>query len=71
VDKKPVFLVMDYLLTGIVISLICLAAWLIYKRWVGRYRSAPEPEEYEEIPEPSVETMVAEPIPEPETTEEN
>jgi hypothetical protein len=47
-NKKPVFLVMDYLLTGIVVALICLAAWLFYKRWVGRYKSAPAPEEYEE-----------------------
>ena len=55
-DKKPVFLVMDYLLTGIVIALIFLAAWLLYKRWIGRYREAPvapeedtEPEEVEEV----------------------
>lgn len=79
-DKKPVFLVMDYLLTGIVIALICLAAWLFYKRWVGRYKSAPEPEEYEEDYEeeaaPMVQAAAAEPpvkleaIPEPGTVEE-
>jgi hypothetical protein len=69
---------MDYLLTGIVIALICLAAWLFYKRWVGRYKSAPAPEEYEDVEEedeaPPVQTAVAEPpaepIPEPGTTEE-
>ena len=68
---------MDYLLTGIVIALICLAAWLFYKRWVGRYKSAPAPEEYDEDEEdetPAVQTAVAEapaePIPEPGTTEE-
>jgi len=71
---------MDYLLTGIVIALICLAAWLFYKRWVGRYKAAPEPEEYEddyeEAPAPVVQEAVAappakpEPIPEPGTTEE-
>lgn len=56
---------MDYLLTGIVIALICLAAWLFYKRWAGRYREAPvdtateenfEPEEPEEV-----QTAVAQP----------
>jgi H+/gluconate symporter-like permease len=68
---------MDYLLTGIVIALICLAAWLFYKRWVGRYKSAPAPEEYDEDEEdetPAAQTAVAEPpaepIPEPGTTEE-
>jgi len=66
---------MDYLLTGIAIALICLAGWLLYKRWVGRYRSAPEPdEEYEEeettaVPETTV-AQVAEPIPEPGTKED-
>jgi H+/gluconate symporter-like permease len=75
-DKKPLFLVMDYLLTGIVIALICLAAWLFYKRWVGRYKSAPAPEEYEDEEEetPPIQKAVAEPpaepIPEPGTTEE-
>jgi H+/gluconate symporter-like permease len=70
---------MDYLLTGIVIALICLAAWLFYKRWVGRYKSAPAPEEYEDDEEdetPAVQTAVAaapvaaEPIPEPGTSDE-
>jgi len=63
---------MDHLLTGIVIALICLAAWLFYKRWTGRYREPsskqepePEPETYE--PE-EVQTAVAEP---PATPEEN
>jgi len=72
-DKKPLFLVMDYLLTGIVIALICLAAWLFYKRWVGRYKAAPAPEEYDEIEEeetPAVAEPTAESIPEPVTTEE-
>jgi hypothetical protein len=64
---------MDYLLTGIVIALICLAAWMFYKRWVGRYR-APAPEEYEDDveEEPEVQKAVAEPpvAPEPGTHEE-
>ena len=62
--KKPLFLVMDYLLTGIVVALICLAAWMFYKRWVGRYKAAPEPEEYEPGPDPE-----PEPETEPETAE--
>ena len=67
---------MDYLMTGIVISLICLAAWLLYKRWVGRYRSSPEPEEeaYEDEEEeptlPKPEVSAPEPIPEPGTKED-
>ena len=64
---------MDYLLTGIVIALICLAAWLFYKRWVGSYKAAPAPEEYDEIEEeetPAVAEPTAESIPEPVTTEE-
>jgi hypothetical protein len=54
--KKPVFLVMDYLLTGIVIALILLAAWIYYKRWASRRRSdpeMPEEEEYEEAEAPA------------------
>jgi len=75
-DKKPVFLVMDYLLTGFVVTLICLAAWLFYKRWVGRYRAPPPEDDYEEFepePEPPVAKKPApapEPIPEPGTSEE-
>jgi len=79
-DKKPVFLVMDYLLTGIVVALICLAAWLFYKRWVGRYKSAPAPEDYEEDYEedvvPVAQAAAADPpvkietIPEPGTSDE-
>lgn len=69
---------MDYLLTGIVVALICLAAWLFYKRWVGRYKAAPAPEEYEDNEDetPAVQTAVAEApvtvetIPEPGTAEE-
>ena len=62
---------MDYLLTAIAIALVCLAGWLIYKRWVGRYRQHPaeEPEEIEE-PEPEDEQKaVAEPPSVPEAEE--
>jgi len=48
-----------------------LAGWLIYKRWVGRYRQHPaeEPEEIEE-PEPEDEQKaVAEPPSVPEAEE--
>ena len=67
---------MDYLLTGIVVALICLAAWLFYKRWVGRYKTAPGPEEYEEGLDPDVQAGSADPpvkletIPEPETNDD-
>ena len=72
---------MDYLLTGIVVALICLAAWLFYKRWVGRYKSAPAPDEYEEDYEeddvaPAVQAAAADPpgklesIPEPGSSDE-
>lgn len=65
--KKPGFLVMDHLLTGIVIALICLAAWLFYKRWTGRYREPSSKQEQEPEPESEtyepeeVQTAVAEP----------
>jgi flagellar biosynthesis/type III secretory pathway M-ring protein FliF/YscJ len=60
---------MDYLLTAIAIALVCFAGWLIYKRWVGRYRQQPreETEDYEEEAEaeetegPEVQKAVAEP----------
>jgi len=54
---------MDYLLTAIAIALVCLAAWLVYKRWVGRYRQHPAEEtEEDEEPEPEVvQKAVAEP----------
>ena len=67
---------MDYLLTGIVVALICLSAWLFYKRWAGRYKNE-QPEDYEEDyeedqspapPETVKEPPPAEPIPEPGTT---
>ena len=52
---------MDYLLTAFVLALICLAAWLFYKRWTGRFKTE-EPvieedtfvEEPEKIPETSI-----------------
>ena len=57
---------MDYLLTAVAIALVFLAAWLLYKRWVGRYKTAPAPEEFEDDePEaetaPIVQTATAEP----------
>ena len=54
---------MDYLLTGIVIALIFLAAWIFYKRWASRRRLDVEiPEEYEEAEDPA---PVAKPAPPP------
>ena len=56
---------MDYLLTAVAIALVFLAAWLLYKRWVGRYKTAPAPEEFEDDDEaettPIVQTATAEP----------
>jgi len=55
---------MDYLLTAIAIALVFLAAWLLYKRWVGRYKTAPAPEEFEDDEDettPIVQTATAEP----------
>jgi hypothetical protein len=72
-DKKPVFLVMDYLLTALAIALVCLAGWLLYKRWVGRYRQRPvetcedeDHEDYEETQVAAPAPTPAEPEPEPE-----
>lgn len=68
---------MDYLLTAIVIALVCLAGWLLYKRWVGRYRQAPvteteveEEEEEETTALPDKPKVDMEPIPEPGIKEE-
>ena len=39
---------MDMLLTAIALALLCLAAWLLYKRYTARYKSEPVEEVYEE-----------------------
>jgi hypothetical protein len=39
---------MDMLLTAIAIALLCLAAWLLYKRYTARYQSEPVVEDYVE-----------------------
>jgi hypothetical protein len=36
---------MDTLLTAIALALLCLAAWLLYKRYTARYQSEPVVEE--------------------------
>lgn len=60
---------MDMLITGIAIALLCLAAWLLYKRFCGRYK-APPPEYYDddevddyENEVPAVQEAVAKPTP--------
>lgn len=53
---------MDTLLTILAIGLLCVAAWLLYKRWTNRY--TPEPV-VDRIPE---EEFEAEEEPEPEPT---
>jgi hypothetical protein len=39
---------MEMLLTAIALALLCLAAWLLYKRYTARYKSEPVEVEYEE-----------------------
>ena len=67
---------MDYLLTALAIALVCLAAWLLFKRWVGRYRQRPVEacEDHEDLEDEVEETQVAAPTapapaPEPEAEE--
>lgn len=68
--KKHDFLVMDMLITAVAIALLCLAAWLLYKRFSVRFKSEPEAEaedydDYEDEPTPTVQEAVAAPTPAP------
>jgi len=53
---------MDMLLTAIALALLCLAAWLLYKRYTARYKSEPVEVEYEED-EPEIQEVEADPTP--------
>jgi len=53
---------MDMLLTAIALALLCLAAWLLYKRYTARYKSEPVEEVYEEEEEPEIQE---DPTPDP------
>lgn len=55
---------MDMLLTAIALALLCLAAWLLYKRYTARYKSEPVEAEYEED-EPEIQEVEADPTPDP------
>jgi hypothetical protein len=76
--KKHDFLVMDMLVTAVAIALLCLAAWLLYKRFSNRFKSQPvvvDDDDYDDYEEeaPAVQEAVAEapatqappPVPEP------
>ncbi len=62
---------MDTLLTVIALALLCLAAWLLYKRYTARYNTEPVVvDDYEEEDEPEVQevespTETLDPAPEP------
>ena len=56
---------MDMLLTAIALALLCLAAWLLYKRYTARYKSEPVEVDYEEEEAPEVQEVEADPTPEP------
>ena len=48
--------------------LLCIAGWLLYKRYSARYQTPPqvvEPEEFEDEEEPKVQETKADPTPEP------
>lgn len=54
---------MDMLVTAVAIALLCVAAWLLYKRFSNRYKSQPvETEDYDDYEEetPAVQEAVAE-----------
>jgi hypothetical protein len=53
---------MDMLLTAIALALLCLAAWLLYKRYTARYKSEPVEVQYEED-EPEIQEVEADPTP--------
>ena len=64
--KKHDFLVMDMLITAVAIALVCLAAWLLYKRYINRFKSQPmvvDDDEYDDYEEeaPAVQEAVAAP----------
>ena len=55
---------MDMLLTAIAIALLCLAAWLLYKRYTNRYTPEAVQENYEsEYEEEAPETQEAKATP--------
>jgi hypothetical protein len=60
---------MDTLLMALAFVLLCIAGWLLYKRYSARYQTPPqvvEPEEFEdEEEEPKVQETKAGPAPEP------
>lgn len=53
---------MDMLLTAIALALLCLAGWLLYKRYTARYKSEPVEDDYEEE-EPEIQEVEADPTP--------
>jgi hypothetical protein len=62
---------MDMLLTAIALALLCLAAWMLYKRYTARYKAEPVvEEEYDEEPEEPVKVTEAQADSEPETKKE-
>lgn len=55
---------MDMLITAVAIALLCVAAWLLYKRYNNRYKSQPvETDDYDDYEEetPAVQEAVAKP----------
>jgi|LakMenEpi03Aug12_release.lakeMendotaPanAssembly.Ray.scaffolds.fasta_scaffold1110231_1 H+/gluconate symporter-like permease len=67
--KKHDFLIMDMLVTAVAIALLCLAAWLLYKRFSSRFKAQPDDqedeEEYEEDDTPDVQEATDNPTPPP------
>jgi len=53
---------MDMLITAVAIALICVAAWMLYKRFSLRYKAQPE-EPVEEDYEEEVQEAAADPEP--------
>lgn len=60
---------MDMLITAVAIALLCLAAWLLYKRFSTRFKAEPEVvaeyDDYEEDETPAAQEAVADPTPAP------
>lgn len=60
---------MDMLITAVAIALLCLAAWLLYKRFSNRYKTKPveidDYSDYEDEDTPAVQEAVATPTPTP------
>ena len=66
---------MDMLVTAVAIALLCVAAWMLYKRFSARFQAQPEVVDYADEEEEDIQEASADPepivrAPSPETKKE-